>query len=85
MEDVAQYAQKALVMNDSRVFMYDDVEKVFSHAAQMEEMGLSIPQVSKIFLDLAGRGYPVNPNVFTVESAKEEILRLLGKGGESHA
>lgn len=85
MEDVAQYAQKALVMNDAKVFMYDDVEKVFSHAAEMEAMGLSIPQVSRIFLDLAQRGYPVNPNVFTVEGAKQELLRVLGKGGNAHA
>ena len=85
MEDVAQYAQKALVMNNAKVFLHDDVEKVFSHAAEMEAMGLSIPQVSRIFLDLAGRGYPVTPNVFTVEGAKQEILRVLGKGGSAHA
>ena len=85
MEDVAPVRLKRpWVMNNAKVFLHDDVEKVFPTLPEMEAMGLSIPQVSRIFLDLAGRGYPVTPNVFTVEGAKQEILRVLGKGS-AHA
>ena len=44
-------------------------------------MGLSIPQITKVFHRLAEQGWPVRPGVFTVESAKREILNALSRGG----
>lgn len=81
MEDIAKYANKALVINNAEVFTYDTVESVFSHASEIAEMGLSVPQVSEIFMALAKRGYDVNPNIYTMETAKQELLRVLGKAG----
>ena len=85
MEDIANYAGKALVMNDSSLYMYDDVEKVFSHQKEIAEMGLSVPQVARIFTRLAEKGYPVNPNVFRVEDAVAQIRELIRKGENLHA
>ena len=48
MEDVAKFAKKVLVMNQARVFMYDDTEKVFAHASEIEQMGLAVPQVTRV-------------------------------------
>ena len=79
MEDVANYAQKAMVMNSGRLFLYDDVDKVFSHQWELEEMGLSVPQVAKVFRQLAELGYPVSQNVFQVQQARQQLLHLLGK------
>ena len=80
MEDVARFAQKVLVMNRSRLFMYDDTEAVFAHAAEIAQMGLAVPQVTNIFTRLAALGYDVNPNIYTVEDGKQELLRLLRAG-----
>jgi len=77
MEDVAKFAKKVLVMNQSELFCYDDVEKVFSQSAQIAQMGLAIPQITRVFVELNRRGYPVSANVYTVEQAKNEILSLL--------
>ena len=85
MEDIANYAGKALVMNDGALYMYDDVEKVFSHQKEIAEMGLSVPQVARIFTRLAEKGYPVNPNVFRVEDAVAQIRELIRKGENLHA
>lgn len=85
MEDIANYAGKALVMNDGSLYMYDDVEKVFSHQKEIAEMGLSVPQVARIFTRLAEKGYPVNPNVFRVEDAVAQIRELIRKGENLHA
>ena len=83
MEDIARYANKVLVMNKSKVAMYDDVDKVFARASEIANMGLSIPQVSSLFEKLSADGCPVNSNVYTVAQAKEEIMRLMAskKGG----
>ncbi len=82
MEDVARFAQKALVMNKSQVFMYDTVENVFEHANEISAMGLAVPQITRVFMKLAAKGYPVDPNVYTIEGAKKELLRVMnGQGG----
>ncbi len=82
MEDVARFAQKALVMNKSQVFMYDTVENVFEHANEISAMGLAVPQITRVFMKLAAKGYPVDPHVYTIEGAKKELLRVMnGQGG----
>ena len=85
MEDVAKFAQKVLVMNHSKVFMYDTVENVFARAKEISEIGLAVPQITQIFSELKKRGYDVNPNVYTIEAAKAELIRLLEEGGNIRA
>ena len=85
MEDVAKYTEKVLVMNHSRVAMFDQVEKVFSHSREIEAMGLAVPQVSRVFLSLSERGWPVPSNVYTVEQAKTALEKILGQGGGANA
>ena len=81
MEDVAKFANKVLVMNQSRMFCYDDVKNVFSRSEEIAGMGLAVPQITRVFVELARRGYPVDPGVYTVEQAKKQVMELM-KGGE---
>ena len=85
MEDVAKFAQKVLVMNRSKVFLYDTVENVFARAKEISDIGLAVPQITQIFAELKKRGYEVNSNVYTIEAAKAELLRLLEEGGNIRA
>ncbi len=82
MEDVAKYATKVLVMNRSRLYAYEDVDSIFTRAAEIEKIGLSVPQITKVFHQLAELGYPVNSNTYRVQEASEQLLRLLKKKGE---
>lgn len=82
MEDVAAHAKKVLVINDSRLFDYGSVDEVFAKTAELTEMGLAVPQITKIFARLKEMGCDINANVFTVEAAKRELLRVLEKAGE---
>ena len=82
MEDVAKYADEALVMNRSRLYCHDTVENVFARAGDMESLGLSIPQVTKVFSLLKAQGMPVSGNIYTVEQGVRELERLFGK--EAH-
>ena len=59
MEDIAKYADKVLVMSRKKIAMYDTVEKVFARAPELLELGLSVPQVTKIFLKLREMGVDV--------------------------
>ncbi len=78
MEDVANYADRVLVMNDSRVFMYDETEKVFAKADELKKIRLSVPQVTNVFKKLSENGLHIADNVYTVNYAKEKILKALG-------
>lgn len=85
MEDVARYAKKVLVINDAKLFAYGTVEEVFSRTEALINMGLAAPQVTKIFMALKKRGFDVNTQVYTVEAARRELLRVLGKAGGADA
>lgn len=76
MEDVSRLATKILVMNESRLAYYDTVKNVFSHADELYSMGLDIPQYTRLFLLLKEAGYDVNTDIYTLEEAKKELLRL---------
>lgn len=82
MEDIAQHAEKALVMNHGQLLCCDTVEAVFSRARELAEIGLSIPQISRTFLQLS-RSFPVADNIYTVEQGAAELLRVLGKGEQA--
>jgi len=85
MEDVAKYAKHVLVINDARKIAFGTVDEVFSHTGELVEMGLAVPQITKIFAQLRARGFELNPHVYTVEAARRELLRVLGKGGAQDA
>ena len=80
MADIARVADRVLVMNESKVFLFDETAKVFSHARELEQIGLRVPQVTKIMMKLHDSGYPVDPAVFTLEQAVKEILPLVQRG-----
>ncbi len=81
MEDVAEYATRVLVMNQGRAELFGTVPEVFAHSEELVRMGLDIPQVTQVFLELRRRGYGVSSGVYTVEAAKRELLRCLKGGG----
>ncbi|MPM92154.1 Energy-coupling factor transporter ATP-binding protein EcfA2 [bioreactor metagenome] len=85
MEDVARHAKKVLVVNDSKLFAYGTVEEVFSRTDELVGMGLAAPQVTKIFMALKKQGFDVSTQVYTVEAARRELLRVLGKAGGRNA
>ncbi len=85
MEDVSRNANSILVMNRGRCVMHDSVPAVFDHADELVEMGLDVPKITRVFISLQEKGYPVSRNVYTVEQGKQELMRLLGKGGDSNA
>lgn len=79
MEDVAKYVDRIIVMNHGSV-MFDDVPReVFRHYRELEQVGLAAPQVTYIMHELRNAGLNVDPEATTLEEAKTEILRILGK------
>ena len=82
MSDVAKMADRLLVMSDARLAMDGTPDEVFGHAQQLLDMGLDIPEVTRVFLKLQQMGVPVE-QVFTLKQAVAELQRV--KGGSAHA
>jgi len=82
MSDVARLADRLLVLNDSKLAMDGVPLDVFAHAQELQDMGLDIPDVTRLFLRLQAMGIPVN-QVYTLEQATAELRRI--KEGNAHA
>ncbi len=81
MEDIARNAKSVVVMDHGKVKMHAPVNEVFENAEQLTGMGLDIPQITKVFLSLRQKGYDVRRDVYTIDGAKQEILRYLKERG----
>ncbi len=79
MEDMARYADRLVVMNQGRIFMQGSCSEVFADPEKLTDIGLGIPQITRFMLALKKRGIDVRTDIFTVEQAKNEILRISGR------
>ena len=81
MEDVAKFATKILVMNESRLFCYDTPQAVFKRSEEIYDMGLSVPQITRVFDIMKKRGYDIHDEIYTVKYAVELVANELRKKG----
>ena len=79
MEDVANYAERIIVMNKGKVMYDDSPHKVFSHYKELEKMGLAAPQITYIMHILKEKGFNVDEDIINLEEAKESILKSIGR------
>jgi len=82
MNDVARLTDRLLVLNGSHIAMDGTPAEVFTRAWELEEMGLDIPEVTRVFMRLKELGLPVEP-VYTLEQAVAALKKL--KEGSVHA
>ena len=76
MEDVARYADRLIVLGNGTIAFDGTPKEVFLHAEELEEMGLSAPQMTYLMRELKKRGIDADPGITTVREAKEAILAL---------
>ncbi len=83
MEDAAEYTQKLLVMNKAKLFCFDDTAAVFRRTEELCGMGLRIPQIAEVMMELRRKGYDLPEDIYTVEQACDAVLTLMQRGGAS--
>lgn len=75
MEDIANYADKVIVMSQGEIYKYASTEEVFGDAENLSEMGLGIPDVTKVFIKLKEMGVDINTDVYTIPYAVKTLLK----------
>lgn len=82
MEDIARVADRIIVMNNSKLEMFETTKKVFSHGRELEKIGLRVPQITRIMSILKDKGYDVDDGALNVGDALMQITALLKKEGK---
>ena len=82
MNDVARLTDRLIVMNKAHLAMDGTPEQVFTHAEELLEMGLDIPELTQVFLQLRQLGLDV-PAVYTMEQAVDALVKLRKEAGHA--
>lgn len=79
MEDIANIADRIIVMNKGSVAMFDTVDNVFARADELTDMGLNAPQMTLLFTRLKKLGLDVPANIYNVKEGAEIMISALRK------
>lgn len=77
MDDVAEYADRILVMDNSHLVFDDTPRNVFAYKDELIEMGLDIPEVTRIMQLIAERGVNIRTDAITIEEGLRACLEIL--------
>lgn len=77
MEDIARIVKRVIVMNRGTIEMDGALEEIFKQSERLEQIGLSVPQITYLMKKLKSYLPEINDNIFTVEEAKKEIIKCL--------
>ena len=80
MEEIARNADRIVVLDSARIVMDGTPREIFARAQELTEIGLGVPEATRIAAALHDRGLPVDPAVYTVEELREQLLALRGGG-----
>ncbi|NBI66618.1 energy-coupling factor transporter ATPase [Pseudoflavonifractor sp. 60] len=80
MEEVARSVDRLVAVNDGTIPFQGTPREVFRHGDELENMGLGVPQLTRVFHRLRAMGVEIDPSVYTLGQAKAAILAKLGKG-----
>ena len=81
MEDIAEMADRVIVMNKSAVAMNGTVDEVYSRGDELRAMGLNVPEITEIFAKLRSKGIDLPENVYTVEQGATILRNLIERRG----
>ncbi len=75
MEDIANYADEVIVMQQGEIYNFDKTENIFTDALNLSNMGLGIPDITKVFLKLKEMGLDIDTDVYTIPYAVKTLLK----------
>ena len=81
MDDVARFADRLLVLNDSQLYMQGTSQEIFARAEEMRALGLDIPVVTAILKRLAQEGWDIDTSIVDLDQARSEITRAWRQKG----
>jgi energy-coupling factor transport system ATP-binding protein len=81
MDDVALVADRVIVMSDGKIRLDGTVDEVYSQGEELSSLGLDVPEITNLFIEMKKSGFDLGESVYTVQGAKDAIIKSLSKGG----
>ena len=78
MDEVAENVDRIVVLADAGVVMSGTPHEVFSRAQELMDVGLNVPQVTQVAMELKRRGVDIDPAVYTVADLRRALNELRG-------
>lgn len=78
MEDIARLVDSIIVMNNGTIHFSGTPTEVFSHAEELEKIGLAAPSITYLMHALNKNGFDVPQDIYTVDAATEALYKILG-------
>ena len=78
MEDAARITDRIVVLSHARLALSGTPAEVFGQPERLEELGLEVPQVTRVFQLLREKGVDIDTSVYTVKYAANLILKMIG-------
>ncbi len=80
MDDIAEYAEKVMVLYDGSIAFYDTIPNIFARSQELADLKLSVPEVTTLFLELKKAGIDISTDVYTIDYAAKQLSERLKKG-----
>ncbi|MFO7814678.1 MAG: energy-coupling factor transporter ATPase [Halanaerobiales bacterium] len=78
MEEITQLSNRVIVMDHGKIVLNGTPKEVFSHKDKLEKLSLELPEITEILYRLKERGCDIRTDIFTVEEAVDEIIKVVG-------
>ncbi len=79
MEDMARLCDNLIVMASGKIFMSGSRSEVFGQAERLTEVGLDVPQITRLMDMLVSRGIAIEKGIYTVDQAYSYLTNILFK------
>ncbi len=79
MEDMAELCDRVVVVSNGKILCNGTRDEVFGAAELLIRSGLDVPELTRVAMLLAEKGYKTEKTVYTLEDATEEILKLCNR------
>ena len=79
MDDIARYVQRMIVLEHGEIRLEGAPQTVFAQYELLERIGLGVPTLTKLLIELRKQGWDVRTDLFHPADVSQEILHALSK------
>lgn len=80
MEDIAEYVDRVIAMNNGKVVLDGSPQQVFAERDTLLSLGLNVPQITELVHQLRLKGFDIPADIITIEQALPWIKKILDGG-----
>jgi energy-coupling factor transport system ATP-binding protein len=81
LEEIVRLTERVIILKDGAIILEGEGKEIVRDLAGLERAGLSLPQITTFMMELKKSIPELNDSILTVEEARQELKRVLARGG----